>query len=84
MRKRNHLRRKTHPHISGHRHHKHWYGQYRADPKTARHIVQLRILLLGRHSPELQRHAANRTIAGFTTHNLRMHWANVFGDIGFV
>ena len=84
MRKRDHLRRKTHPHISSHRHHEHRHGQHRADPEAARHIIQLRVLFLGSHSSGLQRHAADRTIAGFAAHNLRMHWANVFGDIGFV
>jgi len=52
--------------------------QCHADPKATRHIDEFRILLFfQRHRHRLERHAADRAIAGALLHDLRVHRADV-------
>jgi len=59
------------------------HSQRQADPKSARHVAQLRIVLLdGSYSARFKRHAADRTRSGAGTNDLRVHGAGVFNPAG--
>ncbi len=63
----------------GHRQQEERHGEDRRDPEPARHVVELgvRLLLIERLLPRLERHATDRTGAGAHPPHLRVHRAGV-------
>jgi hypothetical protein len=63
---------------AGHSRDEHRQRQAKTGPESPRHIAKLRIvLLLRRHRPRFESHAADWAVSRRIAHNLRMHGANV-------
>ncbi len=64
--------------MSAHLQNEDWNRESEADPEAPRHVDELRARsCLDAREDGLERHSADRTIAGLQLTNLRMHWAGV-------